>query len=200
VKVRAATATLLVAASLALPVSAFGKGASEVTLEGQGLDSPIRFGGGEGDPDVMGLAEASGIFPAMFGQSPDPMLGSRPRGDLGPRYVATYVVPSGGGHEDLIRQHVFPYADRGPFTYTPPGQGFFETEETPGGWYRASADLKDRLVDAGLPEIPSRPEPAATDSVARDIVPRASFLVAGLVAAATLFLALRRRPREARSH
>jgi hypothetical protein len=53
--------------------------------------------------------------------------------------------------ESTIRQDLYPYAKDGPVTYTRPGQRFFETETTRGGWYRASTALKETLVQAGLP-------------------------------------------------
>ena len=40
------------------------------------------------------LTEQTGIFPAVFGQTPDPMQKERPKGDLGPKYTITWTVPT----------------------------------------------------------------------------------------------------------
>jgi LPXTG-motif cell wall-anchored protein len=45
---------------------------------------------------------------------------------------------------------VYPYAQGGPVTYMEPGQPFFGMDETRGGWFRGSPELKQAL-DAGLP-------------------------------------------------
>jgi hypothetical protein len=101
----------------------------------------------------MRIAEAAGFFAATFGQSPDPMLDTRPTGSLGPRYRITYLMPGPNNELDEIRQDLYPYAEPTPVSYTPPKQPFFGTEQTRGGWYVASTSfLKDALVQAGLPE------------------------------------------------
>jgi len=82
------------------------------------------------------------------------MLSTRPQGALGPRYTITYAMPGPSGVDEL-RQDLYPYAKPSPVTYLEPGQGFFGTERTVGGWYVASATLKDELVAAGLPETPT---------------------------------------------
>src|SRR5829696_9978795 len=137
------------------PAVALGKGASKAEITGPGLGNPILLAGeGQvGGKRLMHIAEAAGFFPATFGQSPDPMLDSRPAGDLGPRYRITYLMPGPNNELDEIRQDVYPYAEPNPVSYTPPGQPFFGTEQTRGGWYVASTSfLKDALVQAGLPE------------------------------------------------
>ena len=91
-----ARAVLVSIAALALVApSALGKGASEATITGPGLDEPIvmageGFAGGE---DLMQLAESAGFFPAVFAQTPDPMLETRPAGALGPAYTIAYAMP-----------------------------------------------------------------------------------------------------------
>lgn len=188
------TVTMVVTGLFLVPGGALAKGASAVTVDGPHLRTPIHLRGGEGDPEVGAFAEASGFFPAMFGQSPDPMLARRPQGDLGPRYTATYVVPSGGGHRDLIRQAIFPYAEGGPVTYTPPGQSFFGSEETRGGWFGAPPEFKDELVAAGLPRS-STAQPAGETPPARDFeaVPIVTAIVALVVAGAGFYAAVSRR-------
>src|SRR6266511_210530 len=97
------------------PTAALAKGASAGTIDG-------------GEPgsgtDLGTLADLSGLFPAMFGQSPDPMLDASPTPAerLGPRYTITWTIPDGIGTAKKVRQDVYPYAAGAPVTYTKPGQ------------------------------------------------------------------------------
>ncbi len=138
---------------LVVPGVAFAKGPSQARLEGPGLAGPVTVGG-DGEPGSGGnlaeLATLTGLFPAMFGQTPNPMSATRPAGALGPRYVITYVVPSGTG-QDEIRQDVYPYAETGPLAYTRPGQRFFGDQATLGGWFRSPAQLVTTLTSLGVP-------------------------------------------------
>src|SRR6266545_998563 len=70
------------------PTAALAKGASAATIDGggpggpgNGPNGPITLRG-DGEPgsgtDLGTLADLSGLFPAMFGQSPDPMLDASP--------------------------------------------------------------------------------------------------------------------------
>jgi hypothetical protein len=138
-------------AALALPATALGKGPSEAAIDIPGGPA-IRFTGyGESSGTSLGdLTQQAGFFEAAFGQAPDLMLPSRPKGNLGPRYTITYTVPTGTRVSDRIRQELYPYAATGPVTYMQPGQRLFG-EETPGGWFQADRRLKDLLVSAGLP-------------------------------------------------
>ena len=76
-------AAVLVA--LALPVLAAAKGPAGASISGPGLDRALSVrGDGEGPGTALGtLAMASGFFPQMFGQTPDPTLRSRPGTSLG---------------------------------------------------------------------------------------------------------------------
>jgi hypothetical protein len=145
----------IVLLSAIVPTVALGKGASQAEIIGPGIDDPI-FLAGEGQAGgerLMRIADAAGFFAATFGQSPDPMLDSRPTGSLGPRYRITYVMPGPNNELDEIRQDLYPYAQPTPVSYTPPKQPFFGTEQTRGGWYVASTSfLRDALVQAGLPQ------------------------------------------------
>jgi hypothetical protein len=62
----------------------------------------------------------------------------------------TYTVPGPYG-DSTLRQDLYPYAVKGPASYMTPGQKFWDTQSTPGGWYRGTPDLKRVLVKAGLP-------------------------------------------------
>jgi hypothetical protein len=182
-------------AALLLPVFAFAKGASEATIVGPGLDEPVTLAGEgrAGGEALMRLADAAGFFPAVFVQSPDPMLDDQPEGTLGPGYTITYTMPGPAG-EDRIVQTLYPYATPSPVTYVAPGQRFFGTEETRGGWFTAGQTMLDHLVAAGLPrEAPVTGDdgsfPWAMTTIAA--VALAGILVLALALAGVL--ALRRR-------
>ena len=177
--------------------AALAKGASEASISGPGLASPITLAG-EGQPggeELMAIAEAAGFFPAVFAQTPDPMLAARPAGPLGPRYTVEYTMPGPSNELDTIVQDVYPYASPSPLAYTEPDQPFWTTERTVGGWFVGAAALKNLLVEAGLPGSPPATAAAPSDSPWAVVGP-----VLGLVLAAVLggllVLATRRRPRD----
>jgi hypothetical protein len=180
------------AAALALPSVAGAKGPSAATISGPSLTSPLVIqGNGEGDSSTdLGLLVAeAGFFPQAFGQSPDPLLRSRPRGELGPRYTVTYTVP--GPSTDTLVQNLYPYAADGPASYMRPGQRFWD-QATHGGWYRGTAELRKMLVRAGLPAT----APETTRSRAVSEMKKASIAVgagAGIVLAAAAAMLLRRK-------
>jgi hypothetical protein len=143
------------AAALALPSVAAAKGPSKASITGPGLSSPASIGGdGEGDTttDLGLLVNETGFFPQTFGQSPDPLLRSKPNTKLGARYTVAYTVP--GPSTDTLLQDLYPYAAGGAVSYMKPGQKIW-SQTTHGGWYRAgvfSSELKAMLVRAGLPK------------------------------------------------
>jgi hypothetical protein len=147
---------LLAIAALALPAAAFAKGPSEAKIDGPGLDKAITITGTEetGSP-LMTFAEAAGFFPAAFGQQPDPMLPSRPKGALGPKFSIDYTVPGPEGQNYAIAQDLYPYAKPFALTYMAPGQKIFYGS-TRGGWWESPV-LKQTLVKAGLPPKPTTP-------------------------------------------
>lgn len=155
-----ALAALAAALTLSAPTAALAKGASAATIDGSGPGGPGNGPNGpiilrgDGEPgsgtDLGTLADLSGVFPAMFGQSPDPMLEAAPTRRLGPRYTITWTIPDGSGTARKIRQDVYPYAAGGPVTYTKPGQPVFD-QTTRGGWYKGSDDLRQHLISLGLP-------------------------------------------------
>jgi hypothetical protein len=151
---------LAAVAGLAFPAAALAKGASEATIAGPGLKGGgIHLESGGGDPSpgtpLGDLTEYTGYFPATFGQEPDPMLAKRPAGTLGPKYEIEWTVPGPNGETATIRQDLYPYAEAGAMTYMRPGQTFFGSEKTHGGWFiAAEGTLKSTLVEAGLPTSP----------------------------------------------
>jgi hypothetical protein len=144
---------LIAVAALALPATAFAKGPSEATITGPGLGKAIKISGPEQDGSpMMNLAGAAGFFPAAFGQTPDPLLYARPKGDLGPRYSIDYAVPGPNGGSQKIHQDLYPYAKPAAWTHMAAGQPIFDFQ-THGGWF-TDTTLKGILVAHGLPKAP----------------------------------------------
>jgi len=140
--------------ALVLTGSAAAKGPSEAEITGPGLNSALTIKGvGEGDTstDLGLLVNDAGFFPQAFGQSPSPMLRAQPP-NLGPRYTVTYTVP--GSTTSTLEQELYPYASGGPASFMRPGQKFWDTQSTVGGWYRGTPQLKSMLIRAGLPASP----------------------------------------------
>jgi len=182
-------------AALVLPATALSKGPSGASISGPGTGGGLNIGGnGESGGTPLGdLTQQAGFFPAMFGQDPDPMLSSRPKGDLGPKYTITYTVPGPNSGPDKITQDLYPYANP-PVTYTKPGQEFFGTEHTRGGWFTADQQLKEILVAAGLPKVASTTGSGDDSSFPTGLV---GLLAAALVLAAATGIVMRRRTRPA---
>jgi hypothetical protein len=188
-----ALAALLVLACI--PASALAKGPSEASIEGPGLSGSLTLPGAEGSGLLGDFIMSAGFFPAVFRQSPDPMLEARPQATLGPRYVVTYAVPGPSGAEDVLYQDVYPYAKPDPVTYTEPGQRFWGTEETRGGWFVGLYGLKDQLVEAGLPA--TAPTAAADEDPFPWTMVAAFAVLGALVVFALGAFARRRRPQAA---
>jgi hypothetical protein len=183
---------LLAVTMLALPSHALGKGPSAATMEGPGGGGGITFSGDEGSGPLGNLTQQSGWFAAAFAQEPNPMLATRPKGDLGPRYTVTYTVPTDMNRTVTIRQDIYPYASPGPVTYLAPGQPIFDMQ-TRGGWFRAGPDLKDTLVAAGLPEMAAAGSSDDTSFPTTTV----SLLAFALLLVGATALLLRRRARPA---
>jgi hypothetical protein len=183
-------------AALVLPAAALAKGPSAASVDGPGAGGGgISFGGNGGTPggDALGaLAEQSGLYPAVFAQEPDPMLSTRPKGDLGPKYTITWTVPGPNNEIWKLHQDVYPYATPAPVTYMEPGQAVY-ADKTRGGWFQADAALKQTLVDAGLPSSAAAASSGSSDFPTALLTLLTAFL---LVAAATALL-IRRRARPA---
>ena len=164
----------LVALVVAFPPATLAKGGDgegvTAVIKGPGLDTPVLLAG-ESPRDaglVMRLADNAGLDSAV-GDLPDPrynanpLLGKRPKGELGPRYTITYVIPGPNDQVARVTQVLYPHAKLTPvpyivpgdtLTYTAPGQPLFGSDETRGGWYIATSHLKLNLVAAGVSETP----------------------------------------------
>jgi hypothetical protein len=143
---------LLLAAALVLPAAAAAKGPDEAKISGPGLGKTLII---RGDSESTGNALANftmnaGLFPAVFDQTPNPMLPGRPKGDLGPKYTIDYHVPGPNGEAYRIIQDLYPYAHGGAVTYLRPGQKIFDMH-TRGGWFLGGLPLKLTLQNQGLP-------------------------------------------------
>jgi hypothetical protein len=182
--------------ALAVPAAALAKGASEATIEGPGLDGTVVVpGNGEdGGASTLGrLAELAGFFPAVFRQTPNPMLTKKPGLTLGPRYSVRYVMPGPNPTPSIIRQYVYPYAKPFPVSYTPPGQMFWDGQKTFGGWYQSTPDLKQALSEVGLPSTPPRGGSGGFWSSTPQLIGTFGGAAAAVLAAAALALIFRRR-------
>jgi hypothetical protein len=148
------TVLLISTLVLAAAAPAAAKGPADATITGPALDKPITVRWTVGDPDVGSpfgeLVEGAGFFAGAFGQTPDPVLAGRPKGDLGPRYTIAYGGLGYYPHDTKIRQDLYPYAAGGPVTYMKPGQVLYD-RTIAGGWYRAPESLKETLISIGLP-------------------------------------------------
>jgi hypothetical protein len=142
---------LLAVGALALPASAYAKGASEASLTGPGIGTTVITGNGETGGDKLGkLGQFAGFFPAVYSQAPDEMTDRRPAGKLGPRYRIVWTVPGPNGNSK-ITQDAYPFAEPQPVTYMKPGQVFWNSHRTRGGWYVGDSRLSASLFAIGVP-------------------------------------------------
>jgi hypothetical protein len=167
----ATIATIVVGAA----TPAFGKGAElkKATVDGPGIGEPLRLEAGRlyaANPGQT-LFTGSGILKKAA-------VGHPPPGGLGPRYRVRYYLeampeePSSRPREQVIlRQNLYPYAEEGPWTWTPPGQALPNSAHIPerfekikAGWRDAPSALLDNLRYYGLP---ARAEPTTSTSVTR---------------------------------
>jgi hypothetical protein len=147
-------AAAVLVGALALPGAAAAKGPASASMSGPGLDRNLAIHGqgesGAGTP-LGALVTYGGYFSQMFGETPNPTLATRPKGTLGPQYKVVYTVPGPNGADSRVTQLIFPFAKPVPLTYMKPGQPFWETDKTQGGWFRSSKTLTRMLVQAGVP-------------------------------------------------
>jgi hypothetical protein len=189
---------VVVVSSLVVASTAFAKGATQATIKGPGLKKGglVLKSDSGGDPTsgsrLGQLATAAGFFPAVFDQQPDPMLRERPKGTLGRKYTAEYVMPGPDGGTSTIRQDLYPYAKPYALSYTKPGQPFFDRGQgTHGGWFLTTSAVRTVL------DLPAQPPTSGTGDGSGWLrwVAIAITIAAGLALVATLSLVvLRRRP------
>jgi hypothetical protein len=183
---------VLVIAMLALPATALAKGPSEARITGPGLAKAIVIKGAEteGSP-IMDLADAAGFFPAAYGQTPNPMTSTAPKGNLGQKYSLDYVVPDGQGTNFKIHQDAYPYATPYSVTYMPSGQAIFDME-TKGGWF-TDTRLKEVLVAHGLAKTASEANSGSSSSAGFFSTGKVGALLLVLFVLGGAFVLMRRR-------
>jgi hypothetical protein len=139
-------------AVLMVPGVAHAKGPDQATIDGAGMAAPMSFEGTEGSlDDLSTLADVSGLWPAVYTQTPDPMLPEAPKEELGSKLVITWRLPDGGPKPGFVRQDLYLHAEGGPLTYTPPDQSVPGGGSTTGGWFRTPTALQPRWDTLGLP-------------------------------------------------
>jgi len=186
---------LALAGALVLAPVTQAKGPSKAEVNGPGLKKAVLVNGdGEGGPGTPlgNLVESVGYFPAVFGQTPNPMRSAKPKGDLGPKYTVTYTVPTGDVTTTTLHQDVYPYAKPAPVAYMAPGQPIFGAK-TNGGWFVGDGSLRSTLVQAGLPRNP--PSGSSGDSALSFLWDTKTLAIVGVLVLVGLTVGvIRRRP------
>ncbi len=134
------------------------KGVTHITIEGPGLTKPILLR----QADIQTLTYWSGFYSALAScRRVDSCTPGVPKGNLGPRYVATYVLMmptrSGGEVRSELVQYLYPNAQPEPLAYLPPGQRY-SGGRTTGGTFAISGPLLQHMVgldDAASPAAPT---------------------------------------------
>jgi hypothetical protein len=147
----ALVAATLASVMLALPANA--KGFSVAHFSGPGLPAGgvnvDGEGGGTNPIWQLGLDSRKVKALATVGVA---------KRDLGPAYEGRFRMDF--APQFLVHQVVYPYADGGPWTYTPPGQRIYA--RLPVGWYHGSPRLRRYLISFGFPKTaPDATKPAA---------------------------------------
>ena len=167
------------------PVFAKGPGLEHATLEGPGIAKPIRI-----EKHYPYLLDDA-VFMHLFGSRSSRDIGrNEPRaGDLGPRFRFRYAM----GFGERVEVELYPYSDRGPVAYAPPGQSVAvpvgrsdEAVRFPvhPGWYDYKPALVELLQSHGMPE-----EDEIDDDPALQVLP---VVAVGLLLAGTTWLVRRR--------
>ena len=194
------TGSLLVV--LAAPAHA--KGPTRVVIEGPGLTAPVVLSGS----DVGILFFRSGFASALGSCLPqDHCRAQRPHGDLGPRFVATYVLAFPNAHGHMVRSHVvqylYPQAQPRPLAYVPPGQPYSGARTVGGTFTLGSTLLNDVTgLDLGAAKpsaaAPAAPPPAPEPSA--ELMPLAGVAAIAVALIGGIAAAWRRRHDAAASH
>jgi len=142
---RALAAAGLAITVLAIPLPANAKGFSVARFTGPGLPAGGVSVNGERNPIwQLGLDSP---------KVPGPAARGIPRKKLGPAYHGRFRTD--WAPHFLLVQVVYPYAPRGPWTYTPPHQQIARCQPTPcplpAGWYHGKPRLLRFLIASGFP-------------------------------------------------
>jgi hypothetical protein len=162
---------LICIVALYVTAPAQAKGPDRATLTGPGLERPLVFGQA-GMPSLSVLTQKGGFWAQAFGTSAradqGKLLAARPRGNLGPRYLVAYRVPSSPETSSVIWQVLYPYAAK-PVSHMAKQPLWGRT--VPGGWYQLGPGLKALLIEAGLPATPPAKQRQKACAVTRSTLP-----------------------------
>jgi len=166
---------------LGLAPAAQAKGPTAAVIEGPGITEPVRVESYEAVgqlPDIGTLMQRTG-GDVMFGDvvrlDPD-----APATELGARFTVQYLMDK----DVVLTQELYPFAEGGPYTFTPPGQrSLFVEAEMASGWFRGPAELTTTLERMGATKTD------AADVVAEQAVP-AGWWLGGGAAVVAVVLAL----------
>jgi hypothetical protein len=172
---------------MVLATPAHAKGPTRAVIEGPGLTVPVVIRG----PDVGILFFRSGFGSALWACLPqDHCRPHRPHGDLGPRFVATYVLafPNAQGHmvRSQVVQYLYPQARPKPLAYVPPGQPYAGTHTVGGTFTLGSTLLKNVTgLDLGVAQPSAAPAAAPPPAPGPSAAP---MLLAGVAAVAVALI------------
>ena len=172
---------------LGLAPAAQAKGPTAAVIEGPGITTPVRVESYEAVgrlPDIGTLMQRTG-GDVMFGDvvrlDPD-----APATELGARFTVQYLM----NKDVVLTQELYPFAEGGPYTFTPPGQrSLFVEAEMATGWFRGTAELTTTLERMGATKTEAGTGPDASDVVAEQAVP-AGWWLGGGAAVVAVVLAL----------
>ena len=113
----------------------------------------MSFEGTEGSQDDLStLADVAGLWPAVYTQTPDPMLPEAPKEELGPKLVITWRLPDGGPTPGFVRAGPLPLRrGRTPDLHPAGPSRSWAAGRTTGGWFRTPTALQPRWETLGLP-------------------------------------------------
>jgi hypothetical protein len=121
-----------------------------VALRGPLIDGSVRL---DGDARAAKLLfRHSGLSWALMRGTPLSIVAAPATGERGPRYVVEYELTARaaelyGIRRRVLRQHLYPYAQGGPWAFTPHSQRLRAE-----GWWPVSLQLVSSYDSLGLPE------------------------------------------------
>ena len=92
---------VVVGVVLAFGGTAQAKGPSGAEITGEGITTPIAV---DRDSVHANLVEETGLYAAVFGEEPNPMLAVAPGGELGPRFTIAWSLPWSEGGPATVAQ------------------------------------------------------------------------------------------------
>lgn len=129
---------------------AVAKGPESATITGPGIEQPIELLNNTNMDLVVRLMEQTGLW-YDTGTS---LSSKEPVGDLGPSYTLTWInsgPPSLSADDRTIFQQIYLDAENGPLIHTPPQESLQGWGAGVIGWFIAPGELKDTLIELGVP-------------------------------------------------